>query len=58
MDNIEELVSELPEISFGKEIAKTFIVSAAGAAGMMVGLLAVGFVSQKIRDRKLAKNKN
>lgn len=55
MDNIEALVSDLPEISFGKEIAKTFVISAVSAAGMFAGMVAVGLVAQKIQERKLAK---
>lgn len=44
--------------SFGKEIAKTLIVSAATTAGMMVGAAAIGFTVTKVsefRARRAAK---
>lgn len=56
MDTIETVVSDLPEISFGKEIAKTFVIGAVSTAGMLAGMLVVGFVTQKIRDRQNNKN--
>jgi hypothetical protein len=56
MDTIETVVSDLPEIHFGKEIAKTFVLSAAATVGMVAGFYAIGFVMTKIEDRKNKKN--
>lgn len=52
MDTIETVVSDLPEFHFGKEIAKTFVISAVSTAGMMAGLLVIGFVAAKLDERK------
>lgn len=46
MDNIE--APELDEISFGKEIAKSFVVSTAQTAGIYTGLAVVVIAGSKI----------
>lgn len=56
MDTIETVVSDLPELSFGKEIAKTFVISAVSTVGMVAGLIVIGLVTEKIRDRQNKKN--
>lgn len=38
--------------SFGADLAKTFLLSAAATAGMIGGLVAVGFVKKKIDERR------
>lgn len=37
--------------AFGKEIAKSFAISAVTTVGMMVGMIAVGYVVSKVNKR-------
>lgn len=46
------LVEDCPNDSFGKEIAKTLIVSTATTAGMIAGVFVVGFAVQKVQEFK------
>lgn len=46
---------ETQDISFGKEIAKTFVVSTAVTVGWTAGLLLVGFACSKYQEKKEAK---
>lgn len=46
MDNIE--TPELDEISFGKELVKSFVVSTAQSAGIYTGLAIVVVAGSKI----------
>jgi hypothetical protein len=46
------LVENPTNESFGKEIAKTLIISTATTAGMLVGVAAVGFVVGKFQEFK------
>lgn len=43
---------ELADISFGKEIAKTFALSAAFTAGTIAGVAAVAFTVNKVSELK------
>jgi len=43
---------ETTEISFGKEIAKSFAISTAVTAGSWAGMIAVGLAVSKIQDLK------
>lgn len=47
---VGEFIENVPDISFGKEIAKTLALSAATTAGMVVGLVAVGLAASKIQE--------
>jgi hypothetical protein len=46
----ENFTAELPEISFTKEIAKSFVISTAVTAGTVVGFIVVGVAWNKIDD--------
>jgi hypothetical protein len=56
IENLDTVITDAPvelaDISFGKEIAKTLIISAAATAGMMGGALAVGLVMNKTSEFK------
>lgn len=43
------------ETSLGKEVAKAFTVSAAAAAGTVVGMIAIGYVVGKVQEFKARK---
>lgn len=38
--------------AFGKEIAKSFTISAATTVGMLVGMFAVGYVIGKVNEKR------
>jgi hypothetical protein len=46
------LVVDVPDTSFGKEIAKTLVISAATTAGMIGGLIAAAHALEKFRSFK------
>lgn len=48
--------AEFRNISFTKEITKSFAISAAVTAGMWTGLLAVGLAVNKFQELKKARN--
>lgn len=50
MDENETFETE-EETSLGTQIAQAFLVSAASAAGMWVGMVALGFVVEKLEKR-------
>lgn len=50
MDENETFETE-EETSLGTQIAQAFLVSAASAAGMWVGMIAVGVVVEKLQKR-------
>lgn len=56
MDENETFETE-EETSLGTQIAQAFLVSAASAAGMWVGMMAVGFVIEKLEKRAEKKKK-
>ena len=56
MDENETFETE-EETSLGTQIAQAFLVSAASAAGMWVGMVAVGFVVEKLEKRAEKKKK-
>ena len=56
MDENETFETE-EETSLGTQIAQAFLVSAATAAGMWVGIVAVGFVVEKLEKRAEKKKK-
>lgn len=57
MDTTETTLESTTD-SFGTELAKSFAVSAASTAGMIVGLAAIGFAKQKWETRRKAKDAN
>jgi homoserine kinase len=44
--------SEFDELSFGKEIAKTLVISTATSAGVIAGFVVVGLTISKFNDIK------
>lgn len=50
MDEIEN--TEIQEIDFGKEIAKTLVLSAAATVGTVAGFVVVGLAMDKIQKIK------
>ena len=38
--------------ALGKEIAKSFIISATTTVGMMVGMIAIGYVVKKVNESR------
>ena len=57
MDENETFETE-EETSLGTQIAQAFLVSAASAAGMWVGMMAVGFVVEKLETRANRKKRS
>ena len=51
-----EFETPTPDISFGKEIAQAFVVSAAVVAGAYAGLCLIGFAANKISARSDRRN--
>jgi uncharacterized protein (DUF2062 family) len=43
------------DFSFGKEVAKAFVISTAATAGTFAGILAVGYAYGKIQDFREAR---
>ena len=50
-----ETSPEFETINFGKEIAKSFVLSTVVTAGMMTGFLAVGYAITKVNELKTAR---
>jgi hypothetical protein len=55
MSDIETIEDASEDISFGKEIAKTLILSTAATAGTLIGFAAIGLAVDKYQKRKMAK---
>ena len=52
---VETTETEEESLSLTKEAAKSFAIGAAVAAGTVAGFVAVGFVKQKLSERKEAR---
>jgi hypothetical protein len=42
--------------AFGKDLAKSTLISAATMVGMLGGVIAIGYVAEKLENRKLKKS--